>query len=736
MLNKAKSFLCVQWLLASSLCAFAQGGHHEPVDTTLLLHEVEVVGNDPLRHSQMGAVMLHGIEIERQPQLLGEPDVLRVLRNEPGVSEGVEGLSGLLVRGGESDQNLFLLHHLPLYQVSHLSGLFSAFNVAVVERVQFLKAGFPAVYGGRLSGICDVTMRESDFNSYHAQATEGTLAGNVLLTGPVIKDRLAVTVSFRRSWAEFLTEKVLDKVNSLKTDGEGDKQGNYYFMDTNLKLDYRITNRLKGYTHFYYGTDRMSMGSENTFQGQDGVNTYAETDRMRLRWGNRGAATGLSYSPRTGLYMEMDAYVTDYMSQFRLDNDQEDNPGHAFSHKTNDNGITDIGFSAQGSLDMGQAVVFRAGAGLVHHRYRPEWLNISTNMQEDNVIQEPLAPDVHANEVYAWIHNTFTLTKGLQVSLGLRGVDYTSLHCSHTMLEPRVGACWQANEKMSIKGSYMRTNQFEQQVSNSFISLSTDAWLPIGESWDPLQCDQWSVGIYGKIPADCHVSVEGYYKSMRGLLEYRDGLGVFTVNGTWDNKVTQGDGRAYGCDVSLYREKGRLTGSIAYGLMWNTRQFDLLNDGKRFPAKYDNRHKLNINLQYKLSDLWEAFLGWTYISGNRLTLALENFERLDNAGFGTDIAPIGLPPAKWGSNFYTSRNNVRLPDYHRLDVGVSFHQHYRNGWQGTWNVSLYNAYNHVNPVTITKEAKDIEQGDIPWTTRYKTYGLLPIIPSLSYTLKI
>ena len=734
--NKAKYIICVQWFFWSSLCVFAQGGLKEPGDTTLLLREVEVVGNDPLQHPQMGAVVLQGLEIERQPMLLGEPDVLRVLRNEPGVSQGIEGLSGLLVRGGESDQNLFLLHHLPLYQVSHLSGLFSAFNVAVVERVQFLKAGFPAVYGGRLSGICDVTMRESDFSNYHAQATVGILAGNVLLTGPIIKDRLAVTLSFRRSWAEFLTEKVLDKVNSLKDDGEGDKQGNYYFMDANLKLDYRISRYLKGYTHFYDGTDHMSMGSEKTFLQEDGVSTYTETDQMRLKWGNRGAATGLSYSPNEGQYMEMNAYVTDYDSQFKLDNDQIDHAGRTYSHKSNDNGITDIGISAQGSFDMGKAVVVRAGAGIVHHRYRPERLNISSNMQEDNVIVEPLATAVHANEVSIWTQNTFALSKRLQASVGLRGVVYTSQHRRHTALEPRVSACWQASEEVSVKGSYMRTNQFEQQVSNSFISLSTDSWLPVGDSWDPLRCDQWSAGIYGKLPVDCHVSIEGYYKSMQGLLEYRDGLGVFTVNGTWSDKVTQGSGRAYGCDISLYREKGRLTGCIAYGLMWNTRLFDMLNDGRRFPAKYDNRHKLNISLQYKLSERWEVFGGWTFISGNRLTLALENFERLDNAGFDNDIAPVGLPPTKWGSDFYTSRNNVRLPSYHRLDLGISFHQHYRNGWQGTWNVSLYNAYNRMNPIAITKESKDLKQGDGLWTTRYKTYGLLPIIPSISYTLKI
>lgn len=727
----------MQWFFLFSLCIFAQGEKKtEPADTTLLLREVEVVGNDLLRHPQMGAVVLQGAEITRQPQLLGEPDVLRTLRSEPGVSEGVEGLSGLLVRGGESDQNLFLLHHLPLYQISHLSGLFSAFNVAIVDRVQFLKAGFPASYGGRLSGICDVTMRESDFNIYHAQVTVGLLAGNVLLTGPIIKDRLAFTVSVRRSWAEFLTERVLDKVNSLKDNGEGDKQENYYFMDANLKLDYRISRHLKGYTHFYYGTDRMSMGSEKAFQQQDGNSTYTETDKMKLKWGNCGAATGLTYTPKPGLLLELDGYFTDYRSRFGLDNDKKDNMGNTYSHKRNDNGITDTGVSAQGSIEVGRAVVFRAGTSTVHHHYRPERLSISSNMQDGDATIITQAEDVHANELSVWTYNTIMLTRRLQVLAGLRGVVYTSQHRRHTVLEPRVNVCWQPSEEVSLKGSYMRANQFEQQVSNSFINLSTDAWLPIGDCWEPLRSDQWSAGIYARLHDGCHVSVEGYYKSMDGLLEYLDGLGVFSLTTTWDSKVTQGNGRAYGCDVSVKKGKGRLTGCIAYGLMWNTRLFDMLNEGRRFPAKYDNRHKLNINLSYRLSDRWEAFLGWTFISGNRLTLALENFKRLDNAGFSNDIAPVGLPPTKWGSDFYTSRNNVRLPDYHRLDVGISFHQYYRNGWQGTWNVSLYNAYNRVNPVAITKEAKGLEREYSPWTTRFKTYGLLPIIPSLSYTMKI
>lgn len=725
------------WFLLFPLCLSAQGGQKvEPTDTTLQLRGVEVVGDNPLRRPQMGIVMLQGIEIARQPQLLGEPDVIRTLQSDPGVSEGVEGLSGLLVRGGESDQNLFLLHHLPLYQVSHLSGLFSAFNVAVVDRVEFLKAGFPASYGGRLSGICNVTMRESDYNDYHAQATVGLLAGNVLLTGPLVKDRLAFTASFRRSWAGFVTGKVMDKVNSLNAEGEGDNEEDYNFMDANLKLDYRIATRLKGYTHFYYGTDHMNMGSENTFDQQDGSGTYTENDRMKLRWGNLGAATGLDYDPRAGLHIEMNAYVTDYRSRFRLNNDQTDNASHTYSHKTNENGITDVGVSAQASMETGRYVTLRAGAGLVHHRYRPEQLSISSNMQSGEPLSAPQATAVHSNEAWVWTENTFVPTGWLQLSVGLRGVSYTSQHRRHTLVEPRASFCWQASDWLSFKGSYMRTNQFEQQVSNSFISLSTDAWLPIGDNWDPLRSDQWSAGICSQLPADFYISVEGYYKSMEGLMEYRDGQGLFTASGTWDDKVTQGSGRAYGGDLSLQRTKGRLTGCIAYGLMWNTRQFDMLNEGRRFPAKYDNRHKVNVSLSYKLSEAWEAFAGWTFISGNRMTLALENFERLDNAGLSSDIAPVGLPPTKWGSDYYASRNNVRLPDYHRLDLGVSFCQHYPNGWEGTWNVSLYNAYNRQNPVAITKEGTAIGQGNGQWTTRFKTYSLLSFIPSLSYTLKI
>lgn len=732
-LGKIRLFFFIQFLLVP-LCAFAQGElKEERADTTLHLREVEVVGDNPLLHPQMSMVMLQGAEIERRPQMLGEPDILRALRSEPGVSEGIEGLSGLLVRGGESDQNLFLLHHLPLYQVNHLSGLFSAFNVAMVDRVQFLKSDFPANYGGRLSGICDVTLRESDFRQFHAKATLGALAGNIFITGPIIKDRMGITIGFRRSWAGFLTDKLVDKVNSMKVDDGNSQSNGYYFLDANVKLDYKISQRLKGYTHFYYSTDRMSMGDEESYLQEDSESAYTETDQMRLKWGNFGVATGLNYTPNAGQYLELNAYVSDYTSQFILDNNQQKNDNYTFSHKTNDNGITDMGLSAQGSLSIGQTIVIRGGVGMIHHRYRPERLCISSNIQADEALLSTPNSIVHANEISTWIHNTYMLTHRLQTSVGLRGVIYASQHKRHKMLEPRVNVCWQVHDRMSIKGSYMQTNQFEQQVSNSFISLSTDAWLPIGNIWQPLRSDQWSAGIYGSPSANCRVSIEGYYKTMRGLLEYRDGIGLFTTNESWSDKVTQGDGRAYGTDVSLSMRKGKLTGNIAYGLMWNTRMFDMLNEGRRFPAKYDNRHKLNINLNYKPSTQWEFFMGWTFISGNRVTLALENYERLDNAGFGSSIAPIGVPTAKWGADFYTSRNNVRLPDYHRLDVGVNFYQHYRNGWQGTWNVSLYNAYNRENPVVITKEIKWTEQGD---TKRFKTYGLLSIIPSLSYTLKI
>ena len=723
---------------ACVLCLSANAHAQKMSDSLQQVKEVVVVGNnhqkDNLLLPQTGMVSLTADELVKRTALLGEPDVLRTLQTQAGVNGGVEGFSGLMVHGGENDENLFVLNHLPLYHVSHIGGLFSSFNVAMIDRMKFYKSGFPAQYGGRVSSISDISLKESDFENRHGQFSLGLLSGNVFYTAPIVKDRLAFSVAVRRSWTELATIPALAIINlSLKDEGKK-KIGGYKFMDINLKLDYKINYRLKGYTHFYGGKDALKLGEEQT--SKSGQPYYKDKDLLKLNWGSLGVATGLSYTLGTNSLLSLRGYHTHFSTTFKQNNEEKREDEREFTDKKNKNGIDDTGISAICEYTPDKWLLLKAGIDYCHHRYHPEDLEISSTKKSQNYKFGNTLQTIVANELSGWIDGNLSFGDVMQLSLGLRLTNYSSEGVKHHLIEPRVNARFSLSKNLSLKASYMRAHQFAQQVSNSYISLPTEAWQPIASNWKPLESDQISVGLNGNITKDCYFSIEGYYKWMRHLLEYKDGIGTFSTNLKWSEKLTEGKGWAYGIDLGLHKDKGRLTGSINYGLLWNMRQFESLNEGKPFHAKYDNRHKVNINANYKLKKDVELNASWTYVSGNRVTLALQNYKTPENSGIKSDVAPTGVISDKWGVGYYNSRNNIVLPAYHRLDLGVALYKHYPNGREGIWNFGLYNVYSRMNPIAVVKDGLEIYNKDGGrWTTKFKTLGLLPVIPSVSYTLK-
>ncbi|MGN0231671.1 MAG: hypothetical protein ACI4A8_05600, partial [Muribaculaceae bacterium] len=324
-------------------------------------------------------------------------------------------------------------------------------------------------------------------------------------------------------------------------------------------------------------------------------------------------------------------------------------------------------------------------------------------------------------------------------STGLRGTLFNIEGHTFKNLEPRAAIKMSVTSDYSIKLGYARMNQYVQQISSNYINLPTDLWQPITPRFKPLRSDQYSLGVYGNLPWwSIYFSAEGWYKDMKNLLEYREGVTVLDPDIAWEDKLTAGKGWAYGVDFSFTRDVGRLTGTVGYGLLWNWRKFDNLNHGLKFPAKFDNRHKLNINLSYKLSERCELNAGWTFMTGNRLTLSIYNY---DIPGSQFPEAPtVGNPG--WGNenqgiSYYRSRNNVRIPAYHRLDLGISLYKNYRNGRRGTWTFGIYNAYCRMNPITVKKDEEnnvlDYKGQLDKWHRAFKALSFIPLIPSASYT---
>ena len=380
----------------------------------------------------------------------------------------------------------------------------------------------------------------------------------------------------------------------------------------------------------------------------------------------------------------------------------------------------------------------RAGAGSVYHNYHPDGL-VNEFLDDKNYWKEDNGnPSVKANEMSAYIDNLFNFGERASLDVGLRFSDFFINGNSFPRLEPRVSFRFSINENYSIKASYARINQFVQQVSPNYINLPTDLWQPTGLGKEPLRSDQYSLGFYGNLPKGMYFSLEGWYKDMKNLVEYREGISMLNPNLTWNEKTVSGKGWAYGLDLSITKEIGKVTGSVSYGLMWNWRKFAELNGGKKFPAKFDNRNKININASYKLNDRIEFNAGWTYMTGNRITMSLYEYEASGAeyesspsmvGDFGTSPGHGNLQEAK-GIGYISERNNIRLPAYHRLDIGMSLFKNLKNGARTIWNFSLYNAYCHMNAMTIVKSGYENAYAK---HKKFQTLSLLPVIPSVSWT---
>ena len=749
----ARWALTISFALAFT-CSYAQS----PADTlqNQTLDEVIVSATGAhrnLRAAEMGRHVLGKDAIMKLPVLFGEPDVVKALQTLPGVSQGVEGFTGLYVHGGDNDQNLFLYNGLPLYHVSHLGGIFSSFNVSTIRNVDFFKSAFPARFGGRISSITNISMSSPDFEKYTGKFTIGLLAANGYISGPIVRDKVAFSAAVRRSWIDVVGLPALAIVNAIQKKNGKKTIAAYNFTDFNARIDWKLGEG-KIYAIGYYGHDYLKIGDrefESTDKSmivnpdgsissaipEEDQTRFFDENTNRLSWGNWGVSLNADYRVGQG-YLNTMTYYTNYSSHYSQKSEHQtdlsDDTTYGYTLNSTRNSIADIGINTQYIQQFEELYLLKAGIGYVHHNYHPEGLRNEYADAERNWNDNNDNPSVKSNEVFAYIDNLFNFGSRVSLDVGLRFVEHHIQGKSFPRLEPRASLRVNVSDDYSIKASYARINQFVQQVSSNYINLPTDLWQPVGKGAQPLGSDQYSLGFYGNLPKGMYFSVEGWYKTMRNLVEYREGISSLNPGLDWDEKTTTGKGWAYGMDLSVAKEVGRVTGTVSYGLMWNWRKFAALNDGMRFPAKFDNRNKININASYKLNDRIEFNAGWTYMTGNRLTLSLYNY---DEPGDNFPDAPstgIGTSGFDWeqasGLDYYSERNNVRFPAYHRLDIGMSIYKRLKNGRRTIWNFSLYNAYCRMNTMTIRKD-NFVGLGDE--SRSFQKFALIPVVPSASYT---
>ncbi len=667
------------------------------------------------QQTQMSRVSIPIEQIKALPRFLGEVDVLKALQLLPGVSQGTEGTSGILVRGGTPDQNLFLLDGTQVYNTSHLFGIFSVFNADAIKSVDLYKGGFPARFGGRLSSVVDLVLKDGNKNKMHGEGSIGLITSKLTLEGPLKKGKSSFIVSGRRTYLDAVAAPF---IKTAATDIQGFAA---YFYDLNAKLHFELNKKDRLYFSWFSGQDFLKI----RIKENDGNDVYKS--RLRFGWGNLVGTARWNHIFNKKLFANAMINYTKY--RFLTDASfEETNSGETSGFKAKyTSGIYDIGAKMDFDYRPNANHSIKFGGNLLQHVFTPGATTVKiTNNGASDLDTAINTTKQRSFEASVYIEDDWQITDKLKMNVGIHGSIFKATSKWYPSIQPRINARYLLANNWAIKASYTHMAQFIHLLTNNATTLPTDLWVPSTDNVKPQTSRQVALGLAKTIFNNQYeFSVEGYYKTMNGIIEYKDGASFLNTRAAnWDTKVEGGKGWAYGTELLLQKKQGRLTGWLGYTLSWSQRQFSDINFGKKFFYKYDRRHDVELALTYKLTKGWEIGSSWQFTSAAPFTIPIASYNR-------TTLEQVNINNF-YGFNsaidYYGSRNNFRLLPYHRMDVSFT-HRKKKKRYERYWNISFYNMYNRQNPFIY-----EVERDTPNSTTNNGTligYTLLPIIPNVS-----
>ena len=678
-------------------------------------------------NAQMSQIRILIAQLRKVPAFLGEKDVLKVIQLMPGVQKGSEGQTGIYVRGGGPDQNLISLDGAIVYNASHLFGFFSVFNGDALKSVELTKGGFPARYGGRLSSVVELTMKDGNRQKLQGEGGIGLISSRLTLEGPLVKSRkegghsLSFLVSGRRTYFDEIVNPLIGSLIRRDT------QTGYYFYDLNAKINYDLGPRNKLYMSGYFGRDR--------FRHQD------KTSQTGLDWGNATSTLRWNHLFNQKLFANLSLIFSNYdLSVVTQRKSAVDDNTFALRY---DSGIRDLSVKYDLELYQHPRHALRAGFQSIYHRFTPNAIVLKN--ADVNQIREAVNPtDVVESGVYA--EDNWRPTDQLRVNAGLRLSHFRYRRASYLRPEPRLSVAYTFQPDLAIKASYALMNQYVHLLSNNGIGLPTDLWVPTTRQVKPQQSQQVALGLVKDfLKPGLAITVEGYYKTMDNILNYREGASFLLLNNPaavntvgWESNVTAGRGWSYGAEVLVQKKTGRFSGWAGYTLSWTQWQFAKLNGGRPFYPRYDRRHDVSLVGVYELSKSTTLSGTWVYGTGNTLMMPTGRY---------TTYQPGGSVPYDSKGNLYQGtfldgyvvddyrqqKNNFRAQAYHRLDLGVQFRKKHKR-YERMWEFSLYNAYNRLNPFFYQLESVRQDPAK-PRRLGLFSYAIFPLLPALSYNFR-
>ena len=698
----------------------------------ILTDEFEVVGeksNENTDGTQMGKVDLEVEKIKALPAFLGEVDIMKTIQFLPGVQSAGEGNTGFYVRGGGPDQNLILLDEAVVYNASHLFGFFSVFNADAVKSIELTKGGMPANYGGRLASVLDISMKEGNSKEFHGEGGIGLISSRLTLEGPIKKDTSSFIISARRTYIDVLAEPFIPDTAAFAGSG-------YFFYDLNAKVNYRLSDKDRLFLSGYFGRD---------------VFTFNDTEsdfRVRIPWGNATTSLRWNHLFSDKLFLNTTAIFTDYQFEFGASQSQ-------FEFKLF-SGIRDYNLKMDFNYYPSIRHNVKFGMNYIYHTFTP---NNASARSGDVEFDTGELNKMFAHEAAGYIQDEFDVSDKFKVNAGLRysyfrqvgpftrfnkDLNFTNVDtidygrgekvADYGGLEPRISMRYRLPHESSIKAAYTLNYQYIHLASLSGVALPTDTWIPSSDRVKPQIGTQYNLGYFRNFKENLYeASVEVYYKDMNNLVEYREGAAPENdVNDNADNQLVFGDGYSYGAEFFLKKRTGKLNGWIGYTWSKTDRIFDDLNNGLKFPARYDRRHDLSIVAIYDLNDRWKFGATFVYATGSAITLPVQRY-----VIEGQIVNEFG------------ERNGLRMNPFHRSDISATFTPkgtkmkrdpvtgekvEVKKRIQSTWNFSIYNVYNRANPYFIFFDNEgSLADGTLDISAQQ--VSLFPILPSVTWNFK-
>ncbi len=659
-------------------------------ESNTLLDEA-VVSGAKNRHlsGNLGNLELSPNEINNMPVFFGEQDLVKSVQMLPGVQGTSEGNIGLVVRGGSPDQNLILLDGVPVYNISHLFGYFSVFNTDAIKNVSLTKGGFPARYGGRLSSIVEVNMKEGNMEQFHGTGSIGLLSSKLTLEGPLIKNKTSFMISGRRTYFDLLAQPFLND----------ESRGGAYFYDVALKVNHKFSAKERIYLSMYLGRDNIYYDRTSGEENAKGAFGY----------GNVTGVIRYNYIFNTRLFSNTSLAYTRY----KLDIALEDQDPFEYTATRYFSDITDYRFRHELEYTYSSRHHIKTGVLYSFHQFRPGafiYEEEDANNRLDSLLQ--LSPYTNTHDVSLYIEDEWKLNQKWRLNSGLHYATYFVNGAFYNSLQPRLIARYLFKPDWSFQGSYSYMMQAVHLLTSSGSNLPTDLWVSSNENIAPQRAHQWNLGSTKDLyKGALEFTAEAYYKYFSDLITFREGT-LFRTSLNWENQVaTGGTGNAWGLELFLRKKTGKTTGWIGYTLAWSQRRFREVNDGLTFPYKYDRRHELKLSAIHTFSKRFFMSVNFILNSGIRATVPIASYRDVN-----------GNQEVLW-----SRRNAYTYPTYNRADIGFNWVKKTRWGSR-TWNISLYNAYNRLNPYFIffaTEDGRRVAN----------KISVFPVLPSVSYLFR-